>query len=231
MIQNLSTAWLFCAALTLGGFGLGAAKVDAQTTYPFEATYNAKITNTLLDQTDAGIILQTTTTGESANAPYGLTNVQSENYSSVDPDTGGVTYDTDPATFDLEGFPVGTATLFGDGSDRVFGTNRGTLSGDTVSGTITLTGGEGKFIGATGTLNLFQTITSSPDSSGITIPIEAPATISGSIQVPQAVPEPKTDATLVGIGAIGASFLLRRRRPSSTAPAGSYKGGNPCNWR
>lgn len=217
MIQNSSTAWLFCVALTLGGFGLGAARVHAQTTYPFEATYNVKISNTPLDVTDAGIILETMTTGESADAPYGLTNVQSENYSSVDPDTGVGTYDTEPATFDLEGFPVGTATLFGDGSDRVFGTNRGTVSGDTVSGTITLTGGDGRFIGATGTLDLFQTITSSPDPTGVTAPIESPATISGSIQVPQAVPEPKTDATLVGIGAIGAGFLLRRRRPSSTA--------------
>jgi hypothetical protein len=171
MIQNSSTAWLFCVALTLGGFGLDAARVDAQTIYPFEATYNVKITNTPLDQSDAEIILKTMTTGESAKAQYGLTNVQSENYSSVDPDTGVITSDTNPATYDLEGFSVGSATLFGDGSDRVFGTLRSTVSGDTVYGSITLTGGEGRFIGATGALDLFQTITSSPDRIGVTVPI------------------------------------------------------------
>ena len=207
----LKNIWLI-PTITLLGLGAGSHEAIAQTTYPFEATYNVEITNTPLDQTDTGIILKTITTGESADAPYGLTNVRSENYSSVDPDTGVITSDTDPATYNLEGFPVGSATLFGDGSDRVFGTLRSTVSDDTVSGTITLTGGEGRFIGATGTLNLSQTITSSPDRTGVNAPIESPATISGSFQT---VPEPSTNATLIGISMIGVGLLLRRRTSGS----------------
>lgn len=79
----------------------------------------------------------------------------------------------------------------------------------TGSSTITITGGEGRFSGATGTLNLLENDTFIPDP---TAPINARYAISGLIETPQAVPEPKTDATLVGFGAIGAGFLLRRHR-------------------
>lgn len=41
---RLHHVWLVPAVFTLLGFGPGAAKVIAQTTYPFEATYNAEIT-------------------------------------------------------------------------------------------------------------------------------------------------------------------------------------------
>ena len=203
----LKNIWLI-PTITLLGLGAGSHEAIAQTTYPFEATFNSEITNRPL----SGNVFETSATSESADAPYGLTNVRSENYSSVDPDTGVITSDTDPATYNLEGFPVGSATLFGDGSDRVFGTLRSTVSGDTVSGTITLTGGEGRFIGATGTLNLSQTITSSPDRTGVNAPIESPATISGSFQT---VPEPSTNATLIGISMIGVGLLLRRRTSGS----------------
>lgn len=216
MIQKSYSAWLFGVALTLVGFGASVPKAIAQTTYPFETTYDAEINTTLLEQSDAEIILETNVTGESTDAPYGLTNLQIENYSSVDPATGVVRYDSDPATFGLEGLPLGTLTLSGNGNDKLFGTNRGTVSGDTGSGTITLTGGEGRFVGATGTLDLFQTITSSPDPTGVTAPIISPATISGSFQTSEAVPEPRTDASLVSIGLIGAGFLLRRYRRCSS---------------
>lgn len=210
MILRSYTAWLI-PVITLVGFGLGGTKAIAQTTYPFETTYDALITNTPLEQTDTGIILDTNVAGESADAPYGLTNLAIENYSSIDFNTGAVTYNSDPATFGLEGLPFGTLTLSGNGDDKLFGTNRGTVSGETGSGTITITGGEGRFIGATGSLDLFQTVTSSPDPTGVTAPIESPATISGSFQVAEAVPEPTPNAAVIGIGALGAGFLLRRR--------------------
>lgn len=214
MIQGSYTAWLVPLALTLVGLGTGTAKATAQTTYPFEATYNTQITNTPLEETSSGIVLKTTVTGESADAPYSLTNLTIENYARVDTSTGMATYNSDPATFGIEGLPFGTLTLFGDGDDKLFATNRGTASLETGSGSITLSGGESIFTDATGTLDLFQTITSNPDPTGITAPIISPVTISGSFEV---VPEPGTEiGTLVGIGLIGAGFLLRRRRPSST---------------
>lgn len=205
---RLHSVWLFCAALTLLGFGPGAAKATAQSTYPFEATYNAEITT---KPTSAPNVIEPTVIGESADAPYGLTNLMIMNYASVDPDTGLVTFDSDPATFGLEGLPIGTLTLSKNGSDKLFGTNRGTASLSGGSGPITITGGEGKFIGATGTLELLQNNTSSPDPTGVTAPIEAQITISGSFQ---AVPEPKPNATVIGIGAIGVGFLLHSSRNS-----------------
>lgn len=209
----LRNIWLI-PTITLLGFGAGSHEAIAQTTYPFEATYNAEITNTQLNQTDVGIILETMTTGESANAPYGLTNIQSKDYSSVDPDTGVVTYNSDPGTFGLEGFPVGTLSLSDQGSDKLFGTVRGTISGKTGSGTITVTGGEGRFVGATGSLNLSQSTTSNLDPIEVYPRIIPEVTISGSFQT---VPEPSTNATLIGISMIGVGLLLRRRTSGGVA--------------
>ena len=213
MIKSLYTAWVFGVALTLVGFGSSVTKASAQTTYPFQATYNSEITT---KETNIPLVLDTTVIGESPDAPYGLTNLIIRNYSQVDPNTGVATYNSDPATFGLQNVPFGTLTLSGQGNDKLFGTNKGTASLESGSGTISITGGEGRFRGATGTLDLFQTITSNPDPTGLTAPIISPATISGSFLVSQAVPEPKTDAMLVGIGVIGAGLVLRRHRRVST---------------
>lgn len=40
-MKSLYTAWVFGVALTLVGFGSSVTKAIAQTTYPFQATYNA----------------------------------------------------------------------------------------------------------------------------------------------------------------------------------------------
>ena len=213
MIKSLYTAWVFGVALTLVGFGSSVTKASAQTTYPFQATYNSEITT---KETNIPLVLDTTVIGESPDAPYGLTNLIIRNYSQVDPNTGVATYNSDPATFALQNVPFGTLTLSGQGNDKLFGTNKGTASLESGSGTISITGGEGRFRGATGTLDLFQTITSNPDPTGLTAPIISPATISGSFLVSQAVPEPKTDAMLVGIGVIAAGLVLRRHRRVST---------------
>ncbi|BAZ12648.1 hypothetical protein NIES4071_44800 [Calothrix sp. NIES-4071] len=206
------TAKVVSVALSLVGFGLGT-EVRAQTTYQFEpTTYDSVITTKLLQQAPTEIILDTNVTGQTSNAPYGLTNLQINNYSSVNPATGVVTYNTDPAAFGLQGLGFGSLTLSGSGNDKLFGTNRGTVSLESGSGTITITGGEGRFVGATGSFNLLQTITSNPDPTGLTTPILSPATISGSFQTPQAVPEPKTDAALVSVSFLGAIFLLSQRR-------------------
>jgi hypothetical protein len=193
--------------------GASTPKAIAQTIYPFEATYNSKITT---QETNIPLVLDTTVIGETPDAPYNLTNLIIRNYSQVDPNTGVATYNSDPATFGLQNVPFGTLTLFGQGNDKLFGTNAGTASLESGSGTISITGGEGRFIGATGSLDLFQTITSNPDPTGLTAPIISPAKISGSFLVSQGIPEPKTDGMLVAIGVIGTGLVLRRHRRSST---------------
>ncbi len=205
---RLHSVWLVPAAFTLLGFGPVPSAI-AQTTYPFRATYNAEITTKLLAEN----VLKTNIRGESADAPYGLTNLTIGNYAKVDPGTGVVAYGPDPATFGLEGLPLDTTiTLFGNGSDKLFGTNSGSISPEgTGSGTITITGGGGKFFGATGTLDFSQNNISSPDPTGLTAPIISEGRVSGSFQV---VPEPKPNATLIGISALGVGFLLNSRRNS-----------------
>ena len=207
MIFRSYTAWLVPVALTLLGFGSGAS-ASAQTTYPFEATYNAEITARPI----RGNISEATDIGESADASYGLTSWINMNYAEFDPDTGVFTFRPDPATFGLQGLPIGTLTLSGNGSDKLFGTVSGSVSVNFEklvgggSSTITITGGAGRFNDATGTLDLLENAQLSPDP---TAPIQSRLTVSGSFE---AVPEPGAGiGTLVAIGAIGTGFLLRRR--------------------
>ena len=202
---------LHFVAVTLASFATGTAQAIAQTTYPFEATFNSEITNRPL----SGNVFETSATSESADAPYGLTNLTILSYTQIDFNTGVATFNSDPATFGLEGFPFGTLAFSGNGSDQLFGTISGTANSD--SSTITITDGEGRFVGATGILNGSQTIVSSPDPGGITAPIITRDRISGSFQTPQAVPEPETNATLIGIGAVSVGFLLRRRNKKAIA--------------
>lgn len=102
------------------------------------------------------------------------------NYAEFNPDTGVFTFGPDPATFGLEGLPIGTLTLSGNGSDKLFGTVSGSVSVDfenlvgTGSSTITITGGAGRFNRAIGTLDLLENATLSPDP---TAPIESRLTL------------------------------------------------------
>lgn len=216
MMKSLYTAWVF-GVVTLVGFGASVTKAIAQNTYPFKTTYNTEITT---KPTSVPNVLDTNIIGKSADAPYGLTNIRIGIYANLDPDTGVVTDSPDPAVFGLEGLPLNTTfSLFGNGSDKLFGINNDITTLDfknlvgTASGTLTISGGEGRFRGATGSLDLLENATLSPDP---TAPIISDLTISGSFVVPQAVPEPKTDAMLIGIGVIGASLMLRRHRRAST---------------
>lgn len=206
---HLHSVWLVPTAFTLLSFG-AVASVNAQITYPFQANYDTEIR---LIQTSVPNLLQTDGRGESTDAPYGLTNFKLGNYAQVDLNTGVVTYGPDPAAFGLEAPPLNTTvTLFGDGLNKLFGTNNGTISPDRMgSGTITLTGSEGMFTGATGTLNLFEKNTPIPNPDGSITLLKAQISISGSFQT---VPEPRTNATVVGITAIGVGFLLHSRRNS-----------------
>jgi hypothetical protein len=211
MIFRSHAARLFGVAFALGGVGVGVPKAIAQTTYPFEANYN---TQTIL-RPIAPNISEATVTGESTDAPYGLTKLDVRTYSQLDPNTGAVTFNADPATFGLDNLPVLFDTILStDDGEQLFTITSDinaaidfenqTLSG---SGIQTVTGGTGRFAGATGELSFIQTDILSPDP---TAPSGGQAFVTGSFETPQAVPEPRTEATLAVIGALGASFLMRR---------------------
>lgn len=157
--------WLVPVALTLAVFEPSATKAIAQTTYEFETVYNLEVTLREI----APSISEVTVVGESANAPYGLTQLMSMNYSQFDPNTGVFTSGPDAAAFGLEGLPILTDKLFGSGEDSVIGTSNATLITDFENltgsgfGTLTITGGEGRFSDATGTLSLSDSFTLSPD--------------------------------------------------------------------
>lgn len=208
---RLLAVWLAPVAAALLSFGLGTKKVMAQTQYPFEAIYNSE---TILEPITANI-LKITNIGESADAPYGLTRLVNISYGDLNSNTGVITIDPDPATFGLENFGLGNITIFGQGEDKLFGTTRGTAALDfqnlvgTVSDTISITGGSGRFSGAIGTLTLSENLTLNPDP---TAPVRGRPLISGSFQTFQTVPEPRNIAAIFSIGVIGVGFLLRRRR-------------------
>ncbi len=158
-------------------------------------------------------ISRATDIAQTADAPYGITNFENTNYSQFDPITNTITFGPDAAQFGLEGLPIGTVTFYGSGSDRLFGTSSGTASLDFAnlvgnsSGTINITGGEGRFNGAVGSLVFNENVTVNPDP---TAPLNGQALVSGSFQTSAAVPEPRNDAALVGLGVLGTGFLLRR---------------------
>jgi hypothetical protein len=208
---RLRSVWFTPVAAALLSFGLGTKKVMAQIQYPFSAIYNSETTLEPI----AGNILKITNIGESANAPYGLTRLVNISYGNLDNNTGVITIEPDPATFGLDDLPLGNITIFGQGADKLFGTTRGTATLDfqnfvgTVSNTISITGGSGKFDGAIGTMILSENLTLNPDP---TAPVRGLPLISGSFQTFQTVPEPRNNAAIFSISSIGVAFLSRRYR-------------------
>ncbi|MBW4599705.1 MAG: hypothetical protein KME29_08825 [Calothrix sp. FI2-JRJ7] len=208
---RLFAAYLTPFALTLLGFGLNLKSAQAQIIYPFETIQEYETTIVPITAN----ISRVTNTGINIDAPYGLTNFINTNYSELNPSTGVIKFSPDPATFNLENLPFGSITYFGSTNNKLFGTVSGTglidfqnLVGN-VSDTITITGGEGKFNGATGTLTFVENNTISPNPTTM---MKGRNLVSGNIIVPIKVPESDTNAALIGFGLIGATTLVRRNK-------------------
>ena len=219
------TSWLIPGVFALIGFGSSIESAKAQTFYTaervtFNATYDASAT--LLNPITEEITSQAVS-GVSINAPFGLTQASGVLYVNNDLSNNSFTFSSSPETFGLEGLPQGGITLFGEGDNKLFyqvenGNGVIDLVNLTTAGSNTnvITGGEGLFRGATGTLagsevyqidNLVVDPTSA--SSGT-------VTITGTIEIPltQKVPEPNYIFTLIG-SAIISTFLSRRGNKSS----------------
>ena len=206
------TSWLIPGVLALIGFGSSIESAKAQTFYTFDATYNVSSTSEPITQD----ISLTTLSGESTDAPFGLSRVSGLTYSQVDLVTGTFQFNTNPANFGLDDLPSRSVTLFGDGDNKLFGTNNaiGTIDFTNLTGTaentFTITGGEGLFGNAAGTLILQEVYQISLDPN---VPTIANSKANGTIEVPltRKVPEPNNTFALIGIGIIISTFLLRRR--------------------
>jgi hypothetical protein len=204
--------------VTLVGFGLSIESAKAQTTYTFNATYDA---SSMLSNSITEDITARTISGSSNDASFGLTKASGLLYVKTDLSTGLYRFSTNPVTFGLQNLPLGGVTLFGEGNNKLFyAVENGTavLNAETLtttgSNTNSITGGEGLFQGATGTLTgseVYQVANLLVDPNSAS---KGKVTINGSISVltTQKVPEPNTTTALTGIGIIGVTFLLRSIR-------------------
>ncbi|MCC5654480.1 hypothetical protein LC609_32795 [Nostoc sp. XA013] len=211
------TAWLVTVALAFIGFGLDVKSATAQQLYTFNATYDIFSTSKPITP-DVSV---TTISGQSIDTPYDLTKVSGLTYSQVNFATGEFRFNTDAATFGLQGLPVGEVVLFGNGSNKLFGTNNATgvidflSSKGTATNIFTITSGEGLFFGAVGTLTLSEVYQISLDPN---IPTTGKSKASGTIQVfSKNIPEPSTTTALALISMMGAAFWLRRQRNTPTS--------------
>ena len=214
---RLHTSWLL-GIVTLAGFGSSIESAKAQTTYGFNTTYDGS--SALLQSITEDITVRSIS-GLSNDAPYGLTKASGFIYIKTDSSTGSYRYSTNPETFGLQNLPLAGVTLFGEGNNKLSyqvenGTgvfNPETLT-TTSSNTNIITGGEGLFQGATGTLTGFEVYQVANLLIDPTSVSKGRVTVNGSISIlaTQKVPEPNTTAALTGIGIIGATFLLRSIR-------------------
>lgn len=215
MILRSHSLWLLPVVLTIIGFNSHTSKVNAQTTYPFNATYEAVGTSDFdpLNPTAPERVLFS---GSSADAPYGLTEFEALRYSQFDLATGTFVITSDPTEIGLEDVVDGYIILEGSNGDRLMGNYSGSGIVDfednttTESYTFNITGGGGIFTGATGTLNasafnILPADVGEPPNTFI-----SQRSFSGSFQTSQTTPESPSVVTLIGIG-VGASFLLYQR--------------------
>ena len=200
------TLGLVQVALLLLGLGLNTAAASAAT-FNFSAHYD--ITATAQDLTPN--LEKITLSGTSNDAQYGLNQVNSVSYSQTDFTTGAYSSNTDPVAFSLQGYQRGYVEFSGNGSDRLFATGSGTGAIDftnltvTTSTTLAITGGEGIFSGATGTLVSSQVV---PASIEIGVALKGQNTVSGTVET---VPEPRFGMAPLVLGVIAARVLRRRK--------------------
>ena len=169
-------------SLQQNSFGVLNNSDLSQTSFEFDATYNITATSSELDLGVSQVLI----TGESNNAPLGLTQISGVTYSQVDLLTGNFRANTDPSVFGLSEVPEGEIVFFGDDDNKLFGSDdiTGTIDLETLiatsTGIFTITGGEGQLEGANGILSFSEVDQLSLDPN---IPLTGVATVSGTFQI------------------------------------------------
>ncbi|MDF5721349.1 MAG: hypothetical protein PUP91_12905 [Rhizonema sp. PD37] len=211
--------WIVPTALTLATFGAAGKSAIAQTPYNFSVTYDTTVT---IVPTNTPNIVRATITGESKDAPYGLTSFISDDYglTNTDPVTNitKTTFNSDPTVFGLVGQQVfsdryygGANELFGKASDSAeINPAAGTIQG---GGTITIFNGTGIFQNATGQI----AFTEADQLTDPTVPAKGQALLKFSLQVPQKVPEATPNIALIGMGMVGSTFVFCKHRRKVTS--------------
>lgn len=201
-------AWLVPIAVSVLGLGAVSAPATAETTYTYNAIFNGISTRSIVGPDTNQIFLE----AESNDAPLGLTELTTLIYSHVNPITGAAILNTDPNVFGLQGKPDGSVVFLGTGSDKLFGSISVTGLVDfragvesLSNGIVNITGGEGSFSGANGTLSLSGSVMVYPEPN---VPEETQIILDGSFT---AVPEPSSPITVIILGVSAAGVLLRRR--------------------
>ncbi len=214
MVLRSYRLWLLPVALTIINFSSNTVKANAQTTYTFNASYDT-VGRSTFDPSNPTAPEQVIFSGLSTNAPYGLTEFNALIYSQFNQTEASFTTNSNPKVIGLQDGKDGYIILGVSNNNQLFGTYSGSGRVDfqnntTIeSGTFTITGGEGIFTGATGTLstdafNILPTVGEDPST------FISQRSFSGSFQTLRAVPESRSVVALVGIG-VGASFLLYHR--------------------
>jgi hypothetical protein len=217
---RLHIKWFIPVALAFSGFGLNVQSASAQATYnTYEFTTNYKTSVEINPFLPEQNILRATITGENADAPHGLTKFTSNTYGQSE-SRGANTFtrfNSDPTVFGIEGKTLGDI-YYGDGVNKLFGTANdsaeinpiaGTIKG---GGTITITNGMGIFQNATGKIDFTEEDALAPPGT----PSTGNAILKFSLRTPRAVPEPTVTPALVGLGVLGAGFLLRKHHRKKT---------------
>lgn len=135
--------------------------------YKFEADYDLQNTFTLLPNSN---VFEVLISGTDPNAAYGFTKITGRIYGTID-QTGKGTFNSDPTVFGITDKEQGFVALETANGDRIVGTDIANSqinfqnSKVNASGKVTLTGGEGKFKGAVGTIDLAELGNFDPDPS------------------------------------------------------------------
>lgn len=211
--------WLLTATLTIISLGSNVQSAKAQDNYndyTFSIDYNTIVTFDPTFRPDLGII-RATIKGESTKpAPYGLDFFLSDDYGKLEPienpSINKYTFNSNPSVFGLEGEPAfsdryygGANELFGKASDSAeINFAEGIIKG---GGAINVFGGTGLFKNATGTITFTEQDQVNPSGT----PSQGLAKLNFILQTPQEVPEPTATTSLIGIGLIGASFVISKR--------------------
>ena len=207
-ISKSKLSLLVPLAFSIIGVGASVTPAFAQTTFDYSAIFDG-ITDRSVIPPD---INELDYAGESNDALLGLNQLNALLYSEVDGVTGEAVLTTDPSLFGVDR-PIGSFVLEGNGSDKLFATvdSTGLVNFETglesLDGTVNITGGEGRFAGAQGSLSLGGTVVIDLEPN---VPEPTQIVLNGSFTVPKSVPEPGSLVTFIALGVTGAGAMFKR---------------------